>query len=231
MGEEEIMQIPTPIHSITLLRHGQSVANRDQILQGQMDSPLTEQGKLEAKSLADYWRSNKVSFDTIISSPLKRALETARIIADRIDAPIELEPHWKERHFGKAEGLSYENLFALRNHGTSDSIFSPSFETGESDWDIYQRAGSAIQILLQKPAGVYLIVAHGSIFNAALYCILGIPPRSSKERARIRFGNTAFAELEYDSGMHRWSLLSLNNHSHLTSIDTLSLDPNNDDDQ
>lgn len=213
------MQFSLPmIHHIIFLRHGQSTANRDQILQGQMDSPLSEQGLREAELLANYWKSEGVMFDLIISSPLKRAFDTARVISQFLSILIEPDQNWKERNFGKAEGHSYDDVRAMRKEIDSYSIFEPAFEDGESEWDLNIRAGEAIRTLIRRPAGNYLVVTHGSIFNAVLNVILGIPPRTSSDRTRFQVMNSAYSTLEYDGDLRRWSILSLNCTRHLGTI-------------
>jgi broad specificity phosphatase PhoE len=64
-------------HTITFLRHGESEGNLSGVIQGQSDYPLTQAGIEQANRLAVYWKSEAVSFNRIISSPLLRASETA----------------------------------------------------------------------------------------------------------------------------------------------------------
>lgn len=57
------------IYFITLLRHGESVGNADNILQGQSDFPLTDKGKQQARSLASHWKKMGLTFDLISRQP------------------------------------------------------------------------------------------------------------------------------------------------------------------
>jgi 2,3-bisphosphoglycerate-dependent phosphoglycerate mutase len=208
-------------HQITLLRHGKSTANEDQILQGQMDSPLSPEGERQCQALARFWSSQEVSFEKIISSPLGRAHSTARYIADALSIEIELIEDWMEREFGIAEGLPYDAIIAEYKDLPPRSIYEPAYETGESDWDLYIRAANAIQNLIRNPPGNYLVVSHGAILNAALYSILGITPRPSNQRSRFRFDNTGYSEIDYNDADQRWTLRSLNNTYHLLLEDLL----------
>ncbi len=70
------------IFDIIFLRHGESVGNAELRWQGQADFALTDKGREQAQALADRWRSEGMQFDHILASPLKRAKETADIIAD-----------------------------------------------------------------------------------------------------------------------------------------------------
>lgn len=210
------MSIDFPVtHQITFLRHGKSEANDQNILQGQKDSPLSSEGNQQAQALASYWSTEGFSFHKIISSPLGRAHETARIISEKLSVPIELNDKWMERDFGLAEGLLYEEIYSNLKDLPPRSIYEPAFETGESDWDLYIRAASAVQSLTYEDPGKYLIVAHGAILNSALSSILGITPRPSTYRIRFRFYNTGYAMLEYNGNSQSWTILSLNNTYHL----------------
>jgi len=202
-------------HQITLLRHGKSTANEQQVLQGQMDSPLSPEGIQQCQALGRYWKAEGVQFHKIISSPLGRAHETARFIADALSLEIFLEEDWMEREFGVAEGLPYEEIISKYKDLPPRSIYEPAYKTGESDWDLYIRAANVIQNLLRNPPNRYLVVSHGAILNAALYSILGITPKPSCHRSRFRFENTGYAEVEYNDSTQSWTLSSLNNTCHL----------------
>lgn len=72
-----------------LVRHGQDRDNKNDILNGRRNEPLTEKGIKQAKRLAERIKAGKVSFDVVYSSPLWRAYKTADIITDLlgINAP------------------------------------------------------------------------------------------------------------------------------------------------
>jgi 2,3-bisphosphoglycerate-dependent phosphoglycerate mutase len=207
-------------HYFTFLRHAKSEANEQKVLQGQMNSPLTIEGVQQSEALGKYWSSEGVTFQQIISSPLIRARETADIISNLLSIPIEFDDKWMEREFGQAEGLPYEEVLSKLKDLPPRSIYEPAYETGESDWDLYIRAASAVQSLTYQQPGNYLVVSHGSIMNFALSAILGITPRSSHQRIRFRFNNTGYAQLEYNMHDQNWSLQSLNNTYHLSLLKT-----------
>ncbi len=206
-------------HHITFLRHGKSQANEENVLQGQMDSPLSTIGIHQSRALAEYWATKGVTFDKIISSPLDRAHETARIVSEHLSTTIELDDRWKERDFGKAEGLVYEEIFSRYGEIPPRSIYEPAYESGESDWDLYIRAANAVQSITYRPKGRYLIVSHGAILNAALSTILGITPKPPNQRVRFRFSNTGYANIEYNTKSQNWTIRSLNNTYHLFDLE------------
>lgn len=206
-----------PIHHLTFLRHAQSVANENKILQGQLNSSLSESGVEQSQALAQLWKMEKVTFDLVITSPLERARRTAEILSEALGLKIENDEMWMERTFGIAEGKSYEEIETLFQDRINRSPYEPAFETGESDWDLFMRASSAIQAILQRVPGRYLVVSHGGLLNAALHSILGIPPSSSTHRSIIRLDNTGYAIIEYNRVSDNWVISQVNDTRHLAT--------------
>jgi probable phosphoglycerate mutase len=118
--------------TLILTRHGQAVAG-DVMLGGQLDVPLTPEGRQEAEALAR--RLAGVRIDRIVSSPMVRALETAQVIAK--GRPVELDERLRELDYGRWEGLTYAEIEArdpeLRSHWEHDpaTIHSPEGESGD----------------------------------------------------------------------------------------------------
>jgi broad specificity phosphatase PhoE len=205
------------LHNITLLRHAQSVANENRILQGQLNSSLSESGIEQAQALSQLWKLESVTFDLVISSPLNRAIRTTEILSDALGLRVEDDELWMERKFGIAEGKSYEELQILLHDHPNRSPYTPAFETGESDWDLFMRASLAIQNILQREPGRYLVVSHGGTLNAAMHSILGIPPSSSGHRSIIRLDNTGYAITEYNHVTENWVIFQMNDTRHLAT--------------
>ena len=206
-------------HFIVFLRHGESVGNAEDRFQGQYDFPLTEKGQAQARALSERWQAEGMHFDFCISSPLLRAAQTAEIITSRLGIPLELDPLWKELHNGLLAGLRSDE--AAERYPRPDFIhpYLHIGGTGESRWEVYLRAGRAVQALLDHPSGRYLVVAHGGILNMAIYAILGIPVQADYTGPTFRFENTSFATLTYTPAEHHWRLIGLNDRAHWSSED------------
>src|SRR4030042_6000086 len=162
------------VHFITLLRHGESEGNISEVVQGQSDYPLTPAGMEQAQHIASIWKSEGTTFDLIISSPLKRACQTAEIIASSLKVPIEYDLAWKERNFGHLQGIKLEDINLLTPPVDFFHPYDPMGGNGESQVDLFTRASMALQNILRLPAGSYLIVSHGGILNKVLFVIRGI---------------------------------------------------------
>jgi broad specificity phosphatase PhoE len=204
----------TDIYHITLLRHGESVGNASGIFQGQIDMPLNDTGRLQAQSLAAAWKNCRTSFDRIISSPLLRARETAEIISGQLNVGIDFDPDLMERNGGLRQGLTIEEADIQFPQPTFVHPYLPTARTGESEWEFFLRAGRAVQNLIRREPGRYLVVAHGGILNRLMYAILGIIPQPNFTGPRFRFENTAYAVLTYHPGWHNWTVLKINERSH-----------------
>jgi len=206
-------------HHITLLRHGLSVANQNGVVQGQMDSPLSDIGVRQAERLAARWQATAVEFDFVLASPLQRARTTAEIIARALGLEIEYQEHWLERLAGAAQGKTYEEIDSTLLNGIQPSSHDPLFTDGESEWDLFLRAAVAVQELVRRAAGRYLIVSHGAILAAALRSILGVtPPHGRIRPVRLSFENTGYSILSYEGETARWTLHKHNLTDHLLEV-------------
>ena len=209
---------PQPFH-ITLMRHGESVGNAESRWQGQADYPLTDTGRAQARALAVRWKNEKVKFDLVIASPLVRTKETAEIIASALNVTIEFEPLWLERDNGDFSGLT---AYEVRQNFTQSQFstpYDPVGGDGEGDWELFLRAGQALQSLLKREPARYLIVSHGGLLNQFMHAVTGVAPQANNAGTRFRFGNTAFAQLMYYPHQHRWAIDRLNDHEHWKDTD------------
>jgi broad specificity phosphatase PhoE len=203
-----------PVYNFVFLRHGESIGNAESRWQGQSDYALTERGRAQAQALARRWKSEGVRFDLVIASPLVRARETAQIIASAVEARLELDTILVERHIGEMEGLTAEEV-RRRPQPPYVTPYDSIGGEGEGDWALFLRAGQALQALLRRPPGSYLIVSHGGLLNQLMNAIVGIAPHVDPSGVRFRFENTAFARVTYYPYQHRWTIDALNDRAHL----------------
>ena len=97
------------MHKVVLLRHGESIWNKENLFTGWTDVDLSEKGIEEAKEAGLTLRQEGFSFDLIFTSVLKRAIRTAWIFLDEMDLmwiPIQIDWRLNERHYGALQGLN-----------------------------------------------------------------------------------------------------------------------------
>jgi len=102
--------VDTERTTLLVIRHGETIWNRQNRFQGHGDSPLTETGRAQAQALGR--RLAKTPIDSLICSDLGRAIETATIIADSTGHGLHTDQRLRERNFGVLEGLTGEEIRA-----------------------------------------------------------------------------------------------------------------------
>ena len=194
---------------ITLVRHGRSRADDEMVHEGRYDAPLTDTGRGQVRSRAEEWKRSGVTFDLIVASTLVRASESAQIVGEVLGVPIEYDAGWMERDNGPLAGLPFAVGREQYPRPDSANPFEPYLPTsgeGESGWDLMSRAAGALQGVVKRGPGSYLVVAHGGILGAAMYCILGVPPPRSDTGVRFAFGDACFVRTSYDPTHHLWTI-------------------------
>ncbi len=159
-----------------LIRHGQTPWTKERRYQGHTDTNLTAHGKQQAQALARRLRS--IKFDVIYSSPLKRARETAKILAAGVKAPVRVDAALKEISFGNWEGRSVQELIQQKEPGFLDwhrgkFVRPPG---GESMPHFRKRIRQFLKKILKRhPDDRLAIVAHGGPVKILLFEVLKLP--------------------------------------------------------
>lgn len=153
---------------IYITRHGQNKDNVAGILNGHRDEPLTEKGIEQAREIADKIKEVGIIFDAVYSSPLQRAVETAKIISEAIHSPQpEKEPSLIERDFGTMTGKNIsdiEKLCAPNILKAEIITYFLSPEGAETFPDLLNRGGVVLEKIQTKhKTGNILLVTHGDI--------------------------------------------------------------------
>ncbi|MFM7060298.1 MAG: histidine phosphatase family protein [Actinomycetes bacterium] len=156
---------------ILLARHGQTGANRDGLLVGRIDPPLTALGVEQAERLGDVLaRSGAIR---VVSSPLERTRRTAAAIAARLDLEVEIDERIVEMDYGAWDGTPLADIpIETWRRWRTDAGFCPP--DGESLRDVARRVGDAMGEWLTAD-GPVIAVTHVSPIKAALTWALGAP--------------------------------------------------------
>lgn len=208
--------VDEPVYRIALVRHGESVGNAEERLQGHADYPLSATGRAQATSLGHRWKIETVAFDHVIASPLSRALETGKIITSALGiATPEPDPLWIERDTGLNSGLTWDEVDRRHSAPVAEHARDAMPSSGEDDWSLYVRGAQALHSLLQRPPGRYLVISHRAILNMVLYSILGIPPQTNFDNAaRFRIQNGSFSRFRYFPLERRWQVDMIGDRLH-----------------
>lgn len=154
-----------------LQRHGESEANEQRVYSCvKLDPALTENGKKQIESYLEYY--NKLQIDNIVSSPSKRAIETAEIIAHNLGLPITLDKTLHEVDMGDLEGEPQDEesnikLFTSIIDNWLSGDGKMKFPNGESYIDVKERIDHVVKNYMNRKN--ILLVAHATFFA----CLMG----------------------------------------------------------
>jgi broad specificity phosphatase PhoE len=198
---------------LILVRHGETVWNQERRIQGgSSDTPLSEVGKQQANRLGLALKDTEI--DAIYSSPLSRAFDTAKAIADYHNLTVQVEPDLREMEVGELEGVSITDL------GTSFGQFllnwrqgmgTEKLPGGESIVELADRVWTRVQSIINNhDHGNVVVVSHFFTCVATICKALGWPI-TTIERLRVQTGSMSV--IDFANGQPR--LVSLGDTCHL----------------
>lgn len=195
---------------LILIRHGETLWNREKRVQGISDIELSERGIKQVQNLAHSLKDEEI--DAIVSSPLKRAYETARIINQFHDLTIESERDLQELDQGDLEGMRFSEL--MENHLSflekwlqdPASIIMPN---GEALSDLQRRAWSVIEKVMKS--GKNTIVASHGFTIMTILCKFQNLSLSQFREVHVDTASKTVVTIKDGKG----SVISLNSTDHL----------------
>lgn len=202
---------------LILVRHGETQWNAEFKYIGLTDLELTEKGIKQAQALAKVFQ--KTPLTAFYSSPLKRAYQTARIVAAGHKLKVKIKSELKEIDFGDWEGLTleeikrgYTNLYKKWLRGEEDF----QIPKGES-WSGFRERVTRVlrEILKENPEGTVAIVSHGGVLKAIIIQALKL---DSSTFWKISQSQAALSILDFNRKDNKSKpvLVRLNDLCHLT---------------
>ena len=201
-----------------LVRHAEPVSDIDEFGQLVPESEaggLSERGREQALRLAERMAQH-IQPDALYSSPLSRALETARAVAEKTGLTIQLDSGLEELRINFPESATSQLVHA----GwllTRRAVNTPAFPGGESWTDLCRRASTAVEtIVCGHPNQTVVVICHGGVIETIFFHFLGIPLERNL-RAFIRIDHAAIFHWRWFliEGMSGWELVTANDTQHL----------------
>jgi len=188
-----------PVKTIILVQHTQSEHHLNGMVGSVTDWPLTEQGREEARHIAERLHTELGGVPIrLYTSDLRRARQTAEPIAARFGAELLLRPALRERDLGIACGKSVQ---WLREHMTSPerTVDDRLFPDAESRRDVWDRLGPFLDELLAEDGDVAVVVSHGDLLSVFTARFLGLTPEALDTGELYgQSGGVSFLELRPD---------------------------------
>lgn len=185
---------------VCLIRHGETDWNAQGKIQGKTDIPLNEAGIQQAVQCGAHLIASE--WDLIITSPLQRARRTAEIINESLELPLLEMEEFAEKHFGDAEGLTYEER----------ALTYPDrhYPNQEDNALFAERLATGLKIINDRyPEQRVLLVSHGGVINA----ILGELSDGEIGSGKTRLLNACLSHIFFDKD--NWIIRNYNQVSHL----------------
>lgn len=160
---------------IYLIRHGQTAWNKEEIFRGTIDVPLDDCGKKQAAALGKALQIRNLKDPLFLSSPLKRAAETAEIAAAFTGRGIVAEQAFTDLNFGQWQGQAKAEVARRYPDLFREWLTDPQkvvFPGGESLADVTVRAEAALYRLAQKNQGRDLVIVTHRVVTKVLLCRL-----------------------------------------------------------
>lgn len=196
MGERDDGRTTT----LYLVRHGENPANLTREFSHRVvDYSLTPRGLRQARETAAHFAIAGQRIDAIYASPLKRAFETAEVIAQRLELPLRLDERLREVNVGALEAVpptpetwaQHDAIFARWLTGDPAACFPE----GEDGHTLRGRMRASLDEMVARwPGGRVVVVAHGGIFAAALPALCANYP-VAEQPARLHIPNCAITEV------------------------------------
>ena len=189
--------------TILLARHGETEWNRDDRFQGQADQPLNAAGREQARVLAEALAEEQLV--AVYTSPLRRAAETAKMIAARHGLPVEPLEGLREVDVGSWEGLTRTEL--ERRHPEQFRRWLVEHERGWENGETYEEMGrrvvAALLGLAERHEGARILaVTHGGPIRSAIAFAEGISYAEARRRGPA-IGNCFVAGFAAEDGLLR----------------------------
>lgn len=201
---------------LLLVRHGQSTGNSSGVIQGHLDFELSELGLQQARATAKRLADEQV--DRIVSSPLRRAVDTAGLIAESLGLAVETDPALLEYNIGMIAGLTgaqvrerHPEVVEAYRRGERPVL------PGEEGRDVFLKRVSGALEVLRESGQTVVAVAHGGVIGAFCYTALGLDYRLP---GMFEVANCSITEIRLDrSG--RLVLQRHNDTCHLGELTTV----------
>jgi probable phosphoglycerate mutase len=218
-ASKTMLAVKTGKTLVYLVRHGETAWNVERRFQGQLDVELSRRGLAQAEAVAEWFAAQPVHFSAIYSSDLKRAVQTAQAIGNRLGLIPELHRDLRELHAGEWQGLlasEIEARFPGQLAEWSAQVDSFTTPGGESIPKVQKRIHANYnRIVAHHPGDAIIIVSHGAALTALLAALHDWDLVETWHSRKARLSNTSVTVVALDHEKSEHELLLLNSSEHL----------------
>lgn len=181
--------------NIYIIRHGQTDLNKKMALQGRSDNQLNDNGRAQAIEAGELFKAKGIVFDKVYTSPLGRAIETAKLVAGE-DVETLVDERLLEMDYGPFEGMTFDEGPEELKFFFKDFVHNPAPEGMEQLASVVGRLGEFLEDIKDKEKGNILLSTHAIAMKGALEYLT--PEENTYWYKNI--GNCAVYFTEYENG-------------------------------
>lgn len=199
------------VRHLLLVRHGETEGNLEEIAHGRSESPLNDRGVRQAMLTGRFLKDWQRDYHRVFTSPLSRARDTGRHIAEALELPTAVHDDLVEACLGDLEGVTYEELeaFGYARKSIRDDDFQG--HNGESPNQLAARMVQTVEeIHLRHPDENLIVVSHGAALSHLIARLMQTRPVFGPQYI---MRNSAVTELTFSEGSPELS--TFNFHEHL----------------
>jgi broad specificity phosphatase PhoE len=199
---------------LILARHGQTAWNVVEVFRGRSGVDLDETGLKQAELLADYLRERRI--EAVYSSPLQRALKTARAIASRHKLKVVITQGLNDLKFGEWEGLPVTEVREKYVTLFTEWVEQPhlvEIPGGEGLDDVTGRVLNLVNDIVMRHKGTVVLVSHRVVHKVLILALLGL---DNSHFWNVKLDTAAITTFAYEN--NRWVLNEHNNTCYLQPL-------------
>jgi broad specificity phosphatase PhoE len=195
-----------------LIRHGETEFNRLGVFRGRYEVDLNERGRKQAGEIGAALKGEGISF--VLTSPLSRAVETARILSQSIGVEYKIDEAFNNIDLGEWQGVEKKKI--QRDYPREWKLWTTEPEElvipgGETVENVRQRSFARLLEITRREAATFAIVTHRSVIKTLAASLLDV---AAPYFWRFYMDNAAFSVFGY--GESGFTLLRWNDNHHLT---------------
>jgi probable phosphoglycerate mutase len=239
LDRDETERTPDPPESgavvatrFSFVRHGQAMSNQARMICGDRTcTGLTEEGRGQAMRLMRRLRRDNAAdpVAAVYSTRLRRARETAEVVADGLDLPVRFLPQLRYPDYGQAEGRPWAEVYAA--FPGPHPALNPDLPIAEGaePWSLFRQSmHAALNTLMQQHSGEHLMVCVSVENLLAVRELAQGLPVDARARSKFEFDHTGITTWDLEPAAwapagHRWVLVRHNDTGHLPAEQRLSL--------
>lgn len=207
------------VKRVIFIRPGETDWNSSGRWQGWVASQLNTHGHQQAQALAKYVRN--IGMSALYSSDLKRAVQTAEVLAESLGFAPVLDERWRERDIGKWQGMTLKEIrewYSEDYQALKADVYNYSVPGGESRLDVQKRVRAAFADILAEGKGDTVgVISHTTAIHTLLESLI-----EQYDIYGVHLGNTSVGTITRSEDV-RWSVVAMNDLMHLEGLESRSV--------